>query len=58
VQKAVEERPGDGRRRQLNHSGGEAEKFHRELQQRGIRVRVGMEAAGYSSWFERLLPKY
>jgi transposase len=44
-----------GAARQLNPSGGEAEKFHRELQQRGIRVRVGMEATGYSSWFERLL---
>jgi len=33
----------------------EAERFYRELQQRGIRVRVGMEATGYSRWFERLL---
>ena len=41
--------------RELNHSGGEAEKFYRDLQQRGIRVRVGMEATGYSRWFERLL---
>src|SRR4029077_12609960 len=41
--------------RQLNHSDGEAERFYRELQQRGIRVRVGMEATGYSRWFERLL---
>src|SRR6267143_2958818 len=41
--------------RRLNHSDGEAEKFYRELQQRGVRVRVGMEATGYSRWFERLL---
>ena len=41
--------------RQLNHSDGEAERFYRDLQQRGIRVRVGMEASGYSRWFERLL---
>ncbi len=41
--------------RQLNHSDGEAERFYRDLQQRGIRVRVGMEATGYSRWFERLL---
>jgi hypothetical protein len=40
---------------QLNHSEGEAERFYRDLQQRGIRVRVGMEATGYSRWFERLL---
>jgi transposase len=32
-----------------------AERFYRDLKQRGIRVRVGMEAAGYSRWFERLL---
>jgi transposase len=41
--------------RPLNHSAGEAERFYRELTQRGISVRVGMEAAGYSRWFERLL---
>jgi len=41
--------------RRLNHSDGEAEKFYRGLQQRGVRVRVGMEATGYSRWFERLL---
>jgi tRNA splicing endonuclease len=34
----------DTRERQLNHSEGEAEQFYRDLQQRGIRVRVGMEA--------------
>jgi transposase len=41
--------------RRLNHSAGEAEKFYRELAARGVRVRVGMEATGYSRWFERLL---
>ena len=41
--------------RRLNHSDGEAEKFYRELRQKGIRVRVGLEATGYSRWFERLL---
>ena len=40
---------------QLNHSEGEAERFYRDLQQQGIRVRIGMEATGYSRWFERLL---
>src|SRR6059058_2579977 len=39
----------------LNHRDGEAEKFYRELKQRGVSVRVGMEATGYSRWFERLL---
>ena len=43
---------GEGR---LNHSDGEAERFYRDLKQRGISVRVGMEATGYSRWFERLL---
>lgn len=41
--------------RQLNHNEGEAEKFYRELKQRGVSVRVGMEATGYARWFERLL---
>jgi transposase len=41
--------------RRLNHSDGEAEKFYRDLQQREISVRVGLEATGYSRWFERLL---
>jgi transposase len=44
-----------GRDNQLNHSDGEAEKFYRELKQRGVSVRVGMEATGHSRWFERLL---
>ncbi len=41
--------------RQLIHSAGEAEKFYRELARRGVGVRVGIEATGYSRWFERLL---
>ena len=40
---------------ELNHSDGQAERFYRDLKQRGICVRVGMEATGYSRWFERLL---
>jgi transposase len=39
----------------LNHDNGEAERFYRDLKQSGIGVRVGMEATGYSRWFERLL---
>jgi transposase len=49
------EETGEFEERQLNHSNGEAERFYRDLQERGIRVRVGMEATGYSRWFERLL---
>jgi len=41
--------------RRLNHSDGEAEKFYRDLKSRGVSTRVGMEATGYSRWFERLL---
>jgi len=35
------EQTGECDERQLNHSAGEAERFYRDLQQRGIRVRVG-----------------
>jgi len=40
---------------ELNHSDGKAERCYRDLKQRGICVRVGMEASGYARWFERLL---
>jgi hypothetical protein len=43
------EETGECGERQLNHSGGEAERFYRDLKQRGIRVRVGMEATGYGT---------
>src|SRR5438876_115321 len=49
------EETGECGEQELNHSDGKAEKFYRDLQQRGISVRVGMEATGYSRWFERLL---
>jgi transposase len=49
------EETGEYGEQELNHSDGEAEKFYRELKQRGISVRVGMEVTGYSRWFERLL---
>ena len=49
------EETGEYGERELKHSDGEAERFYRDLKQRGIRVRVGMEATGYSRWFERLL---
>ena len=41
--------------RELNHSEGDAERFYRELKQRGANVRVGMEATGHARWFDRLL---
>jgi transposase len=50
-----DEETGECGERQLNHCDGEAERFYRDLQKRGIRVGVGMEATGYSRWFERLL---
>jgi len=49
------EETGECGEQELNHSDGQAERFYRDVQQRGIRVRVGMEATGYSRWFERLL---
>jgi transposase len=49
------EETGECGEQELNHSDGRAEKFYRDLRQRGICVRVGMEATGYSRWFERLL---
>src|SRR6476660_10192781 len=49
------EETGECGEQELNHSDGQAEKFYRDLQQRGISVRVGMEATGYARWFERLL---
>src|SRR5579859_602296 len=33
----------------------QAEQFYRELKQRNVAVRVGMESSGHSRWFERLL---
>src|SRR6202047_3584668 len=49
------EETGECGEQELKHSNGQAEKFYRDLKQRGICVRVGMEATGYSRWFERLL---
>ena len=51
----MDQKTGEYGERQLNHSDGEAEKFYRELQHRGVHARVGMEATGYALWFERLL---
>ena len=49
------EETGECGEQRLSHDDGEAERFYRDLKQRGMSVRVGMEATGYSRWFERLL---
>jgi transposase len=51
----LDQETGECGERRLNHSDGETEKFYRDLKRRGVSVRVGMEATGYSRWFERLL---
>ena len=51
----MDQETGECGERELNHSDGEAERFYRELKQRGVSVRVGMEATGHTRWFERLL---
>ena len=38
------EETGECGEQELNHSDGQAEKFYRDLKERGISVRVGMEA--------------
>jgi transposase len=53
----IDTQTGEYDERQLDHSSGEAEKFYRELKQKGVNVRVGMEATGHARWFERLLAK-
>ena len=51
----IDDETGEFRERQLLHKDGEAERFYRELKQRGVKVRIGMEATGHSRWFERLI---
>ena len=50
-----DEQSGERGERRLEHATGEAENFYRELKQRGVKVRVGMEAGGHARWFEQLL---
>ncbi len=50
----VDTETGELQERRLGHSQ-EAERFYRELKERGTPVRVGMEASGHARWFERLL---
>ena len=47
----VDTETGEGGERRLLHSDGEAERFYRELKQRGVEVRVGMEATGHARRF-------
>ena len=51
----VDRETGECVEKRLMHSDGEAENFYRELKQKGVQVRVGIEATGHSRWFERLL---
>ena len=51
----IDTESGECGEQRLQHNNGEAEQFYRELKQRGVSVRVGMEATGYARWFERLL---
>ena len=50
----VDTETGECGERRLAHCA-EAEQFYRQLKQKGVSVRVGMEATGHSRWFERLL---
>jgi len=49
------EETGECGEQERKNSDGQAEKFYRDLKQRGISVQVGMKATGYSRTFERLL---
>ena len=51
----IDRETGECGERQLRHSDGEAEKFYRDLQAKGVNVRVGIEATGHARWFECLL---
>jgi len=52
---SLDKETGEYDERRLNHGEAEADKFYRDLKQRGVGVRVGMEATGQSRWFERLM---
>jgi len=44
---------GECEEKRLEHRQA-AEDFYRKLRERGVAVRIGMEASGHSRWFERL----
>ena len=45
---------GEIEEQRLKHSGGEAERFYRDLKEKGFSVRVGMEATGHARWSRAL----
>ena len=51
----IDRETGECGERQLRHRDGEAEKFYRDLNAKGVEVRVGIEATGHARWFERWL---
>ena len=51
----VDTETGECGEKRLMHSDGEAERFYRELKQKGVQVRVGIETTGQFRWFESLL---
>jgi transposase len=50
----VDTTTGECSERRLEHMEG-AEQFYRELRAHGVEARIGIEASGYSRWFERLM---
>ena len=48
----LETESGEITTRRLEHEGGEAERFYRGLEKPAL---IGMEATGYTQWFERLV---
>jgi transposase len=51
----VDTESGECGEQRLMHGNQEAANFYRELKERGVSVRVGMEATGHARWFERLM---
>ena len=50
----VDTASGECSERRLEHMEG-AGQFYRDLRARGVEVRIGMEASGYTRWFEQLM---
>lgn len=50
----VDSASGECGERRLEHMEG-AGQFYRDLRARGVEVRIGMEASGYTRWFEQLM---
>jgi transposase len=48
----LETQTGEITTRRLEHEGGEAERFYRELEKPAL---IGIEATGYTQWFERMV---